>query len=108
MNVSNEGQPFLFYLREKTDEMVHLVILNGTEIIYVNNLESGQGILMQCDIGVRKPTPCTEEGQAILAFQPAHVVQGIVAAGHAARMPNAITSPANFSVRQRSYVNEAV
>lgn len=40
MTVSNEGRPFLFALREKTDESVHLAILDGIEIMYVYNLST--------------------------------------------------------------------
>ena len=70
MNVSNEARPYLYDLREKINETVHLAILDGSEIMYVYNLESTQAIRMRSDIGVRKPAYCTAEGQAILAFQP--------------------------------------
>jgi DNA-binding IclR family transcriptional regulator len=93
MNVSNEARPYLFDLREKTGETVHLALLDGSEIMYVYNLESPHAIRMRSDIGVRKPAHCTAEGQAILAFQPSEVVDGIVAAGLPSRTPNTITSP---------------
>lgn len=106
MNVSNEARPYLFDLREKTGETVHLALLDGSEIMYVYNLESPHAIRMRSDIGVRKPAHCTAEGLAILAFQPAEVVDGIVAAGLTSRTPNTITSPDKFLkalalVRQR-------
>jgi len=66
MEVSNEARPFLYDLREKINESVHLAILDGTEIMYVYNLESTQAIRSRSDIGVRKPAYCTAEGQAIL------------------------------------------
>ena len=87
MNVSNEARPYLYDLREKINETVHLAILDGTEIMYVYNLESTQAIRMRSDIGVRKPAYCTAEGQAILAFQPAEVIDRVVAAGLAPRTP---------------------
>ena len=71
MNVSNEARPLLRELREKVNETVHLAVLDGTEIMYVFNLESTQSIRMRSDVGVRKPAYCTAEGQAILAYQPA-------------------------------------
>src|SRR5262245_60753826 len=39
MNVSSEARPYLFDLREKINESVHLAILDETEIMYVYNLE---------------------------------------------------------------------
>jgi IclR family transcriptional regulator, KDG regulon repressor len=72
---------------------VHLAVLDGSEIMYVFNLESTQAIRMRSDVGVRKPAYCTAEGQAILAFQPAHVVDRVLASGLPARTPQTITDP---------------
>jgi IclR family transcriptional regulator, KDG regulon repressor len=106
MNVSNEARPYLYDLREKINESVHLAILDGTEIMYVYNLESTHAIRMRSDIGVRKPAYCTAEGQAILAFQPDDVVDRVIAAGLAPRTGKTITDPDRFrkaiaAVRQR-------
>src|SRR5439155_5227311 len=65
MDVSTEARPYLYDLRETINESVHLAILDGTEIMYVYNLESTHAIRMRSDIGVRKPAYCTAEGQAI-------------------------------------------
>src|SRR6266852_4816793 len=106
MNVSNEARPYLYDLREKINETVHLAILDGSEIMYVYNLESTQAIRMRSDIGVRKPAYCTAEGQAILAFQPPEVIERVLAAGLAPRTPKTLTSADKFIkalgvVRQR-------
>jgi IclR family KDG regulon transcriptional repressor len=106
MNVSNEARPYLYDLRRKIDETVHLAILDGTEIMYVYNLESTQAIRMRSDIGVRKPAYCTAEGQAILAYRPADIIDQVIGAGLVARTPKTITSPEKFRkalalVRQR-------
>jgi DNA-binding IclR family transcriptional regulator len=92
MDVSSEAKSFLYGLRERTSESVHLAILDGVEIMYVYNLESTQAIRMRSDIGVRKPAYCTAEGQAILAFQPPEVVEAVIAAGLAPRTPQTITA----------------
>jgi DNA-binding IclR family transcriptional regulator len=106
MDVFKEARPYLYELREKTNETVHLAILDGTEIMYVLNLESTHAIRMRSDIGVRKPAYCTAEGQAILAYQPQEVVDQVIAAGLAPRTPQTITSADRFVkalavVRQR-------
>jgi IclR family KDG regulon transcriptional repressor len=93
MNVSNEARPLLRELREKINETVHLAVLDGTEIMYVFNLESTQSIRMRSDVGVRKPAYCTAEGQAILAYQPPEVIELVVREGLAARTPQTITDP---------------
>ena len=93
MNVSNEARPLLRELREKVNETVHLAVLDGTEIMYVFNLESTQSIRMRSDVGVRKPAYCTAEGQVILAYQPPEVIDLVVREGLAARTPQTITDP---------------
>jgi len=106
MDISSQGRPYIYALREKTNETVHLAILDGTEIMYVYNLESTQAIRMRSDLGVRKPAYCTAEGQAILAFQPQTVVNQVIAQGLSPRTPQTITDPAELIkalalVRQR-------
>lgn len=106
MNVSGEARPFLFQLRAKTDETVHLAILDGADIMYVYDLESSQAIRMRSDLGGRKPAYCTAEGQAILAFEPPESVQRVIRRGLAPRTPQTITSAdalkrALEAVRQR-------
>jgi DNA-binding IclR family transcriptional regulator len=91
MSVSNEARPLLRELREKVNETVHLAVLDGCEIMYVYNLESTQAIRMRSDVGVRKPAYCTAEGQAILAFQPAEVVERVIRNGLLARTPQTVT-----------------
>jgi DNA-binding IclR family transcriptional regulator len=93
MDISSQGRPYLYELREKTNETVHLAILDGTEIMYVYNLESTQAIRMRSDLGVRKPAYCTAEGQAILAFQPQAIVDAVIAQGLSPRTPQTITDP---------------
>ena len=106
MEVSNEARPFLYDLREKINESVHLAILDGSEIMYVYNLESTHAIRMRSDLGVRKPAHCTAEGQAILAFQAQPVIDRVIAGGLVPRTPKTITSADKFlkalaAVRQR-------
>ena len=91
MIVSNEARPLLRELREKVNETVHLAVLDGSEIMYVFNLESTQAIRMRSDVGVRKPAYCTAEGQAILAFQPRRRGRARGPRGPAARTPQTIT-----------------
>jgi len=72
MDVSTEAKGCLLALRERTGETVHLAILDGGEIVYVNYLESKNAVRISSAIGLRKPAHCTAEGKAILAFQPAN------------------------------------
>jgi len=111
MNVSTEGRPHLFDLRAATNETVHLAILEGSEIMYVLNLESNQAIRMRADLGSRKPAFCTAEGLAMLAFQPEDLVLRVLNAGFQSRTPHTLTDPklwreALHEVRHRGYAVE--
>lgn len=68
MDVSNEARPLLGALRDKTQEAVHLAILERTSIMYLYNLESSQAIGIRSYIGEHKPAFCTAEGRVLLAY----------------------------------------
>jgi DNA-binding IclR family transcriptional regulator len=55
-------------LGEKTGETVHLAVLDDTEVVYVDKVESRQRIRMFSAVGKRGPLHCTGVGKAILAF----------------------------------------
>jgi DNA-binding IclR family transcriptional regulator len=106
MEVSNEARPYLYELREKINESVHLAILDGTEIMYVYHLESTHALRARSELGIRKPAHSTAEGQAILAWQPQEVIDRVIAGGLGAHTPKTITTADRFLkalalVRQR-------
>jgi IclR family KDG regulon transcriptional repressor len=76
MDFSREAKPYLMALRDKTNETVHLAIPEQSNILIINNLESGQAIRTTLNVGVRRPLHCTAEGKAMLAFKsPEEVAQ---------------------------------
>ena len=93
MDLSNEGRPYIFNLREATNETVHLAVLDRSEIMYVYDLESTQAIRMRANLGARKPALCTAEGRAILAFQPSEVVEPMLRESFRPRTPKTETKP---------------
>jgi IclR family KDG regulon transcriptional repressor len=94
MDVSKQALVHLDELRERTDETVHLAVLEQADIMYLFNLESQQAIRMRSYLGVRKPAFCTSEGRAILAFSPPAVLARILKHGLLARTPKTHTDPA--------------
>jgi DNA-binding IclR family transcriptional regulator len=93
MDLSNEGRPYIFDLREATNETVHLAVLDQSEIMYVYDLESTQAIRMRANLGARKPALCTAEGRAILAFHPPELVEPLLLQGFRPRTPKTQTQP---------------
>ena len=59
--------PFLDALHRETGETVHLGVLRGREIIYLDKVESRQAVRMNSQIGNASPVYCTGVGKAALA-----------------------------------------
>jgi DNA-binding IclR family transcriptional regulator len=60
--------PFLRSLNDDLDETVHLTILDGWEVLYIECFESVKQLRTYSVIGVRAPLHCTAVGKAILAY----------------------------------------
>ncbi|OJG00535.1 IclR family transcriptional regulator [Pararhizobium antarcticum] len=64
------AEPHLKTLHERTGETVHLGILHGQEIIYLDKVESRQAVRMNSQIGNASPVYCTGVGKAALSVLP--------------------------------------
>ena len=60
--------PYVKRLNAELDETVHLTVLEGHEVLYIECLESTKRLRTYSVIGVRAPLYCTAVGKAILAF----------------------------------------
>jgi DNA-binding IclR family transcriptional regulator len=67
IDVLSVARPYLKELVEKANEAVHLVVLDGTDIVYIDKVESKNTIRMHSRIGKRSPVYCTAVGKSILA-----------------------------------------
>jgi IclR family transcriptional regulator, acetate operon repressor len=61
------AEPHLAALHEATGETVHLGVLAGTEIIYLDKVESRSAVRMHSQIGKASPVFCTGVGKAALS-----------------------------------------
>ncbi|HEY8595361.1 MAG TPA: IclR family transcriptional regulator [Devosiaceae bacterium] len=64
------AEPHLRRLHEVTGETVHLGILRGTEVVYLDKFESRQTVRMYSQIGNASPAYCTGVGKAALSALP--------------------------------------
>lgn len=62
--------PVLTTLRHKTGEMVHVAVLDGLEVVYVERLESRHMLPVFRRIGHRLPAHWTSSGKVLLAALP--------------------------------------
>ncbi|WP_423797956.1 IclR family transcriptional regulator [Neobacillus sp. SAB-20_R2A] len=73
-----EAKPFLKQLESESNEVIHLVVYDQGEVVYIEKLEGTETLRMHSKVGKRAPMHCTSVGKAILAFQPTDVVLDIL------------------------------
>ncbi len=76
MDIMSVARLHLERLSQRTAEAVHLVIRDGTDIVYIYKTESSP-MRMSSRVGLRSPLYCTGVGKAILATLPAAEVEDI-------------------------------
>lgn len=64
------AEPHLIQLHKDTGETVHLGILQGIEVIYLDKVESKMSVRMHSQIGKASPCYCTGVGKAALSALP--------------------------------------
>jgi DNA-binding IclR family transcriptional regulator len=61
-------RPVLIRLRQEFNETVHVGVLDGGDVVYLDKLESSHPIKMTSAIGGRNPSHCTGVGKVLLAW----------------------------------------
>jgi len=68
IDVVSIAHPYLEQIMEKSKETVHLVQWEGSEVVYIDKVESNSSsVRMVSRIGLRQPMYCTAVGKAILS-----------------------------------------
>lgn len=73
------AEPVMRRLHEATGETVHLGVLSGSEVVYLDKVESRQTVRMHSQIGNASPTYCTGVGKAALSTLDDAVVRKLLA-----------------------------
>ncbi len=104
--------PFMEDLYEVTHETVHLAVLDGTEVLYIERIHGhNEYRQLASRVGGRLPAHCTGVGKALLAFNPESVVALLATGTLQARTAYTITSPQVFvdelaKIRQRRLASD--
>ena len=104
-----EARPFLQELEEFTNEVIHLVVYDQGEVVYLETLEGNETLRMHSKVGKRAPMHCTAVGKSILAHLPEQEVMEIIERkGLSAHTEYTITDKNAFlrelaSVREKGY-----
>lgn len=68
LEIPRAAKDYMQRLLHEAGETVHLAVVDGNEIIYVDKLESPKTVRLYSAIGKRGPMYCTGVGKAILAY----------------------------------------
>lgn len=85
--------PYLEDLYEATHHTVHLAVLEGTDVVYVDRIRGHSPVRLPSVVGGRLPAHCTGVGKALLATTPG-IIAALSEATLSARTPRTITMPA--------------
>lgn len=107
-NLCKAALPYMQDLCEATQETIHLAVLQGDHVVYVEKISGHRRIADLGGVGGRRPAHCTAGGKVVLAFAPADVVERVVARGLRARTEATITSPSKLRVELERVRSEGV
>lgn len=79
VDVRRVAQGFIRELAERSGETVHLSILEGSEVVYLDKIESEQPVRAYSTIGGRAPAHCVASGKALLSALPTEELEAFLA-----------------------------
>jgi IclR family transcriptional regulator, KDG regulon repressor len=94
MPLRETAHPFLIELNAQTEMTVHLCVLDGHNVVYIDKIESHRTLPIMSRIGSRAPVYCTAVGKALLSGLPTDQVVSILKGMDLEkRTPKTITDP---------------
>lgn len=70
MDLTQIARPAMSRLAEQTGETVHLSVLDGSDVVYLDKIESAHHIRAHTSVGARAPAYTVATGKAMLAQMP--------------------------------------
>lgn len=71
------ARPYMEALHQRTKETVHLAVLDGAEVLYLEKVSGGPKATRQSSIAGRMPLHSTATGKVLLAFGPPELQQEV-------------------------------
>jgi DNA-binding IclR family transcriptional regulator len=91
LDVRAAARPDLEALRDELGETVHIVLLEGTHILFVDSIESVRAVRVGSRVGMQMAAHCTAAGKAILAALPPAAVEEYLDALPEGLTPNSLS-----------------
>jgi DNA-binding IclR family transcriptional regulator len=83
-------------LRNSCHEAVHLAVMDGADVVYIDRFESPGTARMFNRLGRRMPAHVTSSGKCVLAFGPPLLTEQVLARGLSRLAPRSITTKSVF------------
>jgi len=94
LEIRNVAAPMLEELAKSLDEVVHLVLPDDGEVVYIDKRESSHIVSTYSRVGRRAPMHCTAVGKALLSTMTEEEVLSILKQkGMSNYTPNTLTEP---------------
>ncbi len=89
-DIRTVARPYLEELVDKCNETANLAILDKTDVVYIDQVESKNLIIVKmfAQVGNRGPVHCTASGKALLAFLPEEKLEEILSQMELTRFTN--------------------
>ncbi|MFG2039839.1 IclR family transcriptional regulator [Dactylosporangium sp. NPDC048998] len=69
-SLRENAMPFMVDLYKATDATVHLAVLDGSDVLYIEKIYGHAAVPLPSRVGGRVPALCTALGKALLAYTP--------------------------------------
>lgn len=76
-DVRRVAREYISQLARATQETIHLSVLDGTEIVYLDKIDSPQPVRAYSELGGRVPAYCVATGKMLLAYVADDVLDGL-------------------------------
>src|SRR5436190_21237178 len=93
LDLARESRPVLEDLAERTQETINLAVLDGDEVLNVDQITSPRTVASRSWVGRRTPWHCTSNGKVLVAWLPEPEREVLLAAALEQRTKRSITDP---------------
>ena len=102
------AMPFLQDLYERTHEIVHLGVREGTEVVYIAKITGRRHAVAPSRAGGRMPLHCTAIGKVLLAWAPEGLRREVMTAPLERWTPHTIVAPGRLGQHLETVLEEGV
>jgi DNA-binding IclR family transcriptional regulator len=89
-------RPYMEHLHHSTKEAVHLAVLDGLEVLYLEKIAGGVRAARPSRIAGRMPLHCTATGKVLLAHSPAALLDEVLSRPLERLTPSTTVQPARL------------